>query len=142
METPTKSDEPHTVPLTDLAMDVLAACPKFDAGDYVFSYTSGRKAVQAFSAIKATVDAKSKAKNWRFHDVRRTVATVFGEHLALPPYIAEAVQNRRSGAISGVVAVYNRARYEQDKRKALEAWAGYVRGAAAGNVRAIGEARA
>ncbi|MEQ8486051.1 MAG: hypothetical protein RIB46_16965 [Pseudomonadales bacterium] len=54
--------------------------------------------------------------------VRRTVATAFGDKLGLPPQVAEAVQNRRSGIVSGVVAVYNRAHYEQAKRDALEAW--------------------
>ena len=52
----------------------------------------------------------------------------------MPPHVAEAVQNRRGGAVSGVVAVYNRARYESDKRQALDAWAGYVRATLADNV--------
>ncbi len=133
MVTPTKSDEPHTVPLSSLALDVLADCPTFK-GDYVFSTTAGKKHIQAFSKIKADIDRRSQVEAWRFHDIRRTVATAFGEYLALPPHVAEAVQNRRGGAVSGVVAVYNRARYESDKRQALDAWAGYVRATLADNV--------
>lgn len=130
---PTKSEEPHSVPLSSLALEILIASPRF-AGDYVFSTTAGDKPIAALSQAKLKIDALSGVTNWRYHDIRRTVATVFGEILAQPPHVAEAVQNRKSGTIKGVMAVYNRARYEQDKRTALEAWATYVRGTLVENV--------
>lgn len=146
IEEPTKSSEPHTVPLSTLALEVLGKVPRFD-GPHVFTTTAGAKGISAFSKAKRNLDAKifEQAKTlhekhggpapahlpaWRFHDIRRTVSTAFGEHLGQLPYIAEAVQNRKSGTIKGVMAVYNRARYEADKRAALEAWATFVRAAA------------
>ncbi|MDZ7670232.1 MAG: integrase family protein [Gammaproteobacteria bacterium] len=129
IEHPTKSESPHNVPLSTLAMELLSVAPSLE-GDFVFSTTNGHKHIQALSKIKRKLDDASGVKDWRYHDIRRTVATAFGEHLALPPHIAEAVQNRRSGTVSGVVAVYNRAQYERAKRDALEAWSTYVRNAA------------
>jgi integrase len=122
---PTKSRAPHTVPLSPLARRLLDGCPPLP-GDYVFSTTGGRKHIQSLSKIKRRLDRLSEVADWRYHDIRRTVATAFGDELALPPHIAEAVQNRRSGIVSGVVAIYNRAQYEQAKRDALEAWGAWL----------------
>jgi hypothetical protein len=46
--------------------------------------------------------------------------------LRVPPHIIEAVLNHKSGIVSGVAAVYNRHAYLDEKREALEAWAGHV----------------
>jgi hypothetical protein len=58
--------------------------------------------------------------------------------MGFPIHVIEAVLNHRSGAISGVAAVYNRFNYLPEKRHALEAWAahvtGLVKGTAASNV--------
>jgi hypothetical protein len=93
------------------------------------SATAGHKYIQSLSKIKRRLDRLSEVVDWRYHDIRRTVATAFGDELALPPHIAEAVQNRRSGIVSGVVAIYNRAQYEQAKREALEAWGAWLEAA-------------
>lgn len=131
---PTKSKDAHSVPLSTLAMDVLATIPRFE-GPYVFTTTAGEKPISGFSKGKARLDKLSGVTtDWRFHDIRRTVATGFGEHLRLHPYIAEMVQNRKSGTIRGVMAVYNRAGYERDKREALESWADHLRSIMADNV--------
>ena len=47
-----------------------------------------------------------------------------------PVHVIEAVLNHRSGAISGVAAIYNRHSYLPEKRHALEAWASHVMGLA------------
>ena len=47
-------------------------------------------------------------------------------------HVIEAVLNHRSGAISGVAAIYNRHSYLPEKRHALEAWAAHVMGLANG----------
>ena len=58
-------------------------------------------------------------------DLRRTVASGLAR-LQTPPHVIEAILNHRSGTISGVAAVYNRYSYLEEKRQALEAWAGHV----------------
>ncbi len=153
IEEPTKSSEPHTVPLSSLALEVLGKVPRFE-GPHVFTTTSGAKGISAFSKAKKNLDAKifEQAKTfhekhggpapahlapWRYHDIRRTVSTVFGEQLGQMPFVAELVQNRKGGAIRGVAAVYNRGQYEAAKRAALEAWAEWVRAAAKGEDKVV-----
>jgi hypothetical protein len=48
------------------------------------------------------------------------------EDLRLPPLIIEATINHVAGARAGVAGTYNRALYLDERRAALEAWAGYV----------------
>lgn len=127
IEQPTKSDASHRVPLSTFALEILDAIPRFE-GPYVFSTRAGEKPVRGFSKAKALLDKKSKVSGWRFHDVRRTVATHFGEHLGKHPYVIERIQNRRSGTIKGVMAVYNRATYEEEMADALGEWGNFLRG--------------
>ena len=49
-------------------------------------------------------------------------ATLFGEYLGKHPYVIERIQNRRSGTISGVMAVYNRATYDREIERAMCEW--------------------
>jgi hypothetical protein len=60
------------------------------------------------------------------HDFRRSVLTTMHERLNLPPHIVEAVLGHVSGHKAGVGGVYNKAQYDEQKRIALEKWAGHV----------------
>jgi len=60
-----KSDETHTVPLSDLALALLECLAQFAQGDFVFSTTSGRKPVNGFSKAKARLDAASACQRIR-----------------------------------------------------------------------------
>ena len=77
----------------------------------------------------ALIDKQRGAGNpmpdWSFHDLRRTATTGMAR-LRIPPHIADAVLNHKSGTIKGVAAVYNRHAYLEERREALEAWEGHV----------------
>src|SRR5262249_4892547 len=62
---------------------------------------------------------------WRLHDLRRTAATMMAE-LGVLPHIVEAVLNHVSGHRAGVAGIYNRARYADEMRSALQRWADRV----------------
>jgi integrase len=65
--------------------------------------------------------------HWTLHDLRRTGATMMNEFGLAEPHIIEAVLNHISGASKGGVAgVYNRARYDAQKRVGLERWGTFV----------------
>ncbi len=56
------------------------------------------------------------------------MVTLMNERLGIPPHVVEAVVNHVSGSAKvGVAGVYNRALYLDERRKALSAWAEYVR---------------
>jgi len=62
---------------------------------------------------------------WTFHDLRRTAATGMAR-LGIAVRVTEAVLNHVSGTGGGIVAVYQRHDYADEKRAALEAWGRFV----------------
>jgi integrase len=116
----TKSDRAHEIPLSSPALHIIAALPKVDAR-LVFT-TNGKVPVAGFSNAKRRLDELSQVQDRHLHDLRRTAATGMAR-LGIAPHVVEKVLNHRSGVISGVAAIYNRASYDAEKRAALEAWA-------------------
>ena len=114
----TKNAEPHDMPLSEQALDVLSRMPRIAGSEYVFGkpLRSG-----AWSNAKIKFSA-AKIQPWRIHDLRRTASTGMNE-LGTEPHIVEAVLGH---TIKGVAGVYNRAKYEAAKRAALEAWGAHV----------------
>ncbi|MCJ2015235.1 tyrosine-type recombinase/integrase [Methylobacterium sp. J-076] len=119
----TKNGLPHEVPLSAPALTILADAPRVEGRDLVFG--SGVGGFQGFTRAKAALDAASKVKAWRLHDLRRTVATGMGD-LGVLPHVVEAVLNHVSGTKAGVAGVYNYALYNPEKRAALDLWARHL----------------
>src|SRR5262249_13976320 len=89
----------------------------------------------SWSDSKADLDARANLKvEWRLHDLRRTAATMMAE-LGVLPHIIEAVLNHVSGHKSGVAGIYNRARYQDEMRSALQRWADWVDSLAANRMK-------
>jgi integrase len=86
----------------------------------------GDKGFGDWSGSKAALDAALKGvAEWRLHDLRRTCATGMAE-LGILPHIIEAVLNHVSGHRAGVAGIYNRARYSDEMRSALQKWADHI----------------
>ncbi len=130
-----KNGREHQVPLSPQAMTILEGLPRI-GGVYVFT-TYGDTSVSGFSRGKARIDAAIKAEAgdapdaWTLHDIRRSVASGMAA-LKVTPHVVEAALNHVSGTIKGVAAVYNRYRYDEEKRVALEAWGRHVERLASG----------
>jgi integrase len=98
--------------------------------DFVFS-TTGRTPVSGFSKTKARIDARMKSilgdkfQEWRTHDLRRTAASGMAA-LGFPPHVIERVLNHLSGAQGGLVSVYQRHEYREERRRAIMAWGVHV----------------
>jgi integrase len=130
----TKNKQTHIVPLVSGVLAMLNGLPR--TGDLVFSVT-GETPVSGFGKAKARLDAAinqlrehdhlAPLPPWTLHDLRRTMVTVMNEKLGIAPHVVEAVVNHMSGsAKAGIAGVYNRALYLDDRRKACEAWSGYL----------------
>jgi integrase len=87
--------------------------------------TNGTTSVSGWSRAKRNLDELSKVKDWRIHDLRRTVATGL-QKLNVNLQTIEAVLGHTSGSRSGVVGVYQRHSFDAEKRAALEAWSAHV----------------
>lgn len=118
----------HTIPLAPLAISILKSVPRLLDSDLVFT-TAGTSPISGFGRLKERLDVAVglDADDWRFHDLRRTMATNMAM-ARVQPHIIEAVLNHKTGIVSGVAAIYNRHGYLDEKREALELWAKKVEG--------------
>jgi len=100
--------------------------------DLIFS-TTGRTPVSGFSKAKTRIDARmqeilgDKFQQWRTHDLRRTAASGMAA-LGFQPHVIERVLNHVSGAQGGLVGVYQRHEYREERRRAVMAWGAHVIG--------------
>src|SRR5262249_27265245 len=102
--------------------------------------TSGARPISGYSKAKAALDEaimnmqkeaaaepeKVKAfPRWTYHDLRRTAATWMAKN-GVPPHVLAAILNHTPGSQQGITSIYNRFRYTEERRSALQAWADYV----------------
>ncbi len=125
-----KNGVAHVVPLSAPVLAILRGLPRIGTSDYVFTVT-GKTAVSGFSNAKERIDALLAASYgepvpaWVFHDLRRTAATGMARlGTALP--VVEKVLNHTSGSFGGIVGVYQKHGFADEKRHALDAWAAFV----------------
>ena len=120
----TKNGLPHSIPLSPAAVTILENLPRINKSDYIFTI-DGAKHVSGWSRAKARLDKDAGIEPWRIHDLRRTVATGL-QKLRTPLQVTEAVLGHIAGSRAGIVGVYQRHDYADEKRVALEAWAGHI----------------
>jgi integrase len=120
-----KSNASHLVPLSDQAVSILEALPRFTKGDHVFTTTHGEKPISGFSKGKDRLDRLAKedigtSPPWVTHDIRRTVRTRLAS-LRISDLVVEMVIGHGRKDIQ---RVYDQHTYESEMREALELWAG------------------
>src|SRR4029077_21046121 len=95
-------------------------------GTYVFS-TDGARPTGDYSRGKVAIDQAfdHAIPHWTFHDLRRTCVSGMAR-LGIPLAVIEKVVNHTSGSFAGIVGVYQRHSFADEKRNALEAWARFV----------------
>jgi integrase len=120
----TKTGVPHIIPLSAPAKSLLESMPRIRGCEFVFT-NGGTKPIADWSRCKIALDAASGVAGWRLHDLRRTVATGM-QKLGVNLQTVEAVLGHTSGSRAGVVGIYQRHNYADEKREALEAWGAYV----------------
>jgi integrase len=123
-----KSNASHLVPLSDQAVSILEALPRFTKGAHLFTTTYGEKPISGFSKGKDRLDRLVKedigtSPPWVTHDIRRTVRTRLAS-LRVSDLVAEMVIGHGQ---KGIQRVYDQHTYEAEMREALELWAGRLR---------------
>lgn len=122
-----KTREPTIIPLIPEAVKIVEHIPKPPRGPYLISSNGGKRPVwtatpEALARIREGAEAHlgRKIEHWTIHDLRRTAATHMAR-LGVDEIVVERVLGHRIGGVKGV---YNRYRYIEEKRAALELWAG------------------
>ena len=118
-----KNGVTHLVPLSSEAQAILRAAPRIEGNDLVFPGLRGP--FNGFSKAKTALDKMSGVKDWRLHDLRRTLATGL-QKLGVRLEVTEAVLNHVSGSRAGIVGIYQRHEWTEEKKVALNAWGAHV----------------
>lgn len=138
-----KNNQAQDVPLSAASIRLFEGLPniKGESG-YIFT-TNGRTPVSGFSKAKDRLhelalkhlrkqaeergedQSKVTLPPWRLHDIRRTVASGMAR-LGINLPIIEKVLNHTSGSFGGIVGVYQRHSFADEKRAALESWGRFV----------------
>lgn len=99
-----KNKREHRVWLSSLAVAQLQSHP----------WAARRETVQHWLTVNAG--------GWTAHDLRRSFATR-NNAMGVAPHIVEKMLNH---SLEGMMAVYNRATYDDERRDALEAWSAWL----------------
>lgn len=121
-----KSDRVHEVPLSPLAIKLLDSLrDRSPENPYVFASVQGTSRPFALKTIKRavrTLRESSEVKDFRVHDLRRTVATYLAK-LGTPAEVVSKVLNHKTGAGGSLVTrIYNRYEYRKERQTALNKW--------------------
>jgi len=113
--------KPHEVPLPEMLRALIDGQPRL--GKWVFT-TLGDRPISPGSKLKGRLSVATGLENWRFHDLRRTAATLMSE-AGTDRFIIERVLGH---ADNSVTAVYDRGSYRERKRAALSCLEGTLTG--------------
>jgi integrase len=123
----TKNRTAHIVPLSPQVQTIIKSTHRTSKDDvepeFVFRGLAG--AFNGFSKAKTALDEDSGVVDWRLHDLRRSMATGL-QKLGVRLEVTEAVLNHVSGSRAGIVGVYQRHEWADEKRAALNAWGEHI----------------
>jgi integrase len=121
-----KNGVEHTIPLSDLAAEILRGLPRIDGSGFVFTI-NGRHPIRGAHQAKCRIDSLGRPPipPWVLHDIRRTVASGMAR-LGINLPVIEKLLNHVSGSFAGIVGVYQRHSFSDEKRAAMQTWANFV----------------
>ena len=139
-----KNDRAHVVPLAPIAVEILHRLPRVGQRPRLLFTTNGKtafsgvsKATERLQALAATrLQDGDETTSWRLHDLRRTFASGCAR-LGVPVHVVEKALNHVSGTHSGIVGVYQRHDYGEERRRAMELWAAHIDGLLSGDAKVV-----
>ncbi len=102
------------------------------ASPFLFT-TTGQSPFSGVSKVLERLNARAAdimpdgepLKPWRLHDLRRTFASGCAR-LGVPVHVVEKALNHTGGTFGGIVGVYQRHEFLDERRHAMEVWAAHV----------------
>jgi integrase len=112
-----KNKKAQWVPITDPIKDILRTLPRNRTKIFATRSTTGTQ-----SWLKRWCEREGIDPRFTPHDLRRTFVTEMNE-LGVEPYVIEKLVNH---SMSGVMAVYNKAEYAEERIAAAKLWSEHV----------------
>jgi integrase len=108
--------------LPEMALAIIKAQPRLAGNEHVFP-GRGASPISGFSALKRSFDAKTGIKTqWQIHDLRRTARSL----MSRAGVNSEHAERVLGHVQQGVLGVYNRHSYREEKAHALRQLAGLI----------------
>jgi len=131
-----KNGREHELPLSDQAVDLLSNIPRIGRRPPMVFTTTGTSMISGMARAKRRLDermlaiarqenSKATIVPWVLHDLRRTCATGL-QRLGVALPVIEKVLNHTSGSFAGIVGVYQRHDFADEKKAALDGWARHI----------------
>ena len=119
----TKNKIEHYIPLVPDAVGIIKSLyPLTGEQEFVFnSLKVDNTIISGFSKISTRICKKSGISDFRFHDLRRTVATYIAKD-GTPKHVLKKILNHTEGKREDITNVYDRYDYMDEKRTALLNW--------------------
>jgi integrase len=112
----------HELVLPKMALDIIRARPRLASNEYVFA-GPGSSYYQSYARGKVALDqATGPLPQWQLHDLRRTARSLMSR-LGIRSEVAE---NLLGHVQPGIVGVYDRHKYVEEKHEALKMLAGLI----------------
>jgi integrase len=113
----------HIVPLASQVVDQLRALqPLTGMGDYVFGVRAGQRPLSETTINQALKTLGYGSDIIHPHGFRHTAATMLAEM----GWDENTIDRQLSHLVAGVKGVYQKAKYIEDRRKMMQAWADHV----------------
>ena len=135
----TKNKVEHYIPLQPLALDMIESLKPL-TGEQAFVFNSMRvdnTPIAGFTKLIMRIKKMTSIKDFRLHDLRRTVATNLAKD-GVPIHVLKKILNHTEGKKQDITSVYNRYDYMDEKRTALINWSRNLMGIVNGST---GEAK-
>jgi integrase len=118
-----KNHRAHAIALPAPALEILKSVPRGEHDHLFGPWWENDKGFTSWSYGKVELDRRlaGAVRQWRVHDIRRTVATGMAD-IGIEPHVVEACLNHYSGHRKGPAGVYNRSKYERAVAAALVRW--------------------
>jgi integrase len=131
-----KNGLPQITHLPALAVEIIEAIPCIASPHNLVFTTNGQRPVSGFGRAAARVEAIMQGQaekeglppivHFTRHDLRRSLAVGMAK-LGVAPHVADKVLNHSGGTtITGVAKIYNRFQYLDERKAALDLWAGQI----------------
>jgi integrase len=127
----TKNGRAHSIPLSDMALDIVREAEALRPSKSRWLLPAlGREGHVTPSGVLQAAQ-RILGEDMVVHDIRRSVATGL-QRFGIRLEVTEALLNHVSGSRAGVVGIYQRHDWHQEKRAALDVWASYIERLAVG----------